>query len=270
MYLVDKIKQIINEKRQNIRSFLRKIRLRLSMDKQKVSHLRKTFHCKKKWYGSSYGGFYVNPDLISDSSIVYSFGIGKDISFDRAVMNKHRCKVYGFDPTPKSIEYVKNNNHNRLFCFNDYGISQRTGVEIFFLPENDRGVSASMTLNQFVSEENYIEVKMKCFDDIVREFGHKHIDVVKMDIEGSEYDVLETLLDSDVCITQLLIEFHDRYFEGEIKSKKVKELLYNKGFEIFATSLNFEEISFINVELANHRHGFCVRRGEVQNQRLVQ
>jgi FkbM family methyltransferase len=251
MYLVNKIKQIINEKRQNIRSFLRKIRLRLTMNPQEVSHLKKTFHCNKKWYGSSYGGFYVNPDLINESSIVYSFGIGKDISFDRAIMKNHRCKVYGFDPTPKSIEYIKTNN-NSLFFFNDYGISKRTGVEIFFLPENEKGVSASMTLNEFVSEDKSIEAKMKCFDDITREFGHQHIDVVKMDIEGSEYEVLETLIDSDVSITQLLVEFHDRYFEGEIKSKKIIELLYNKGFEIFAASLNYEEISFINVKLANH------------------
>ncbi len=252
MYLVGKLMQIINEKRQNIRSFFRKIWLRLSMDKQNVFHLKKTFRCKKKWYGSSYGGFYVNPNLLNESSIVYSFGIGKDISFDRTIIKKHRCKVYGFDPTPKSIEYVKTNNRNSLFLFNDYGISRRTGVEIFFLPKDERGVSGSMSMNQSVSEEKTIHVKVKSFEDIAKEFGHHHIDVVKMDIEGSEYDVLETLLDSKVSITQLLVEFHDRCYEGEIKSKKITKLLFKNGFEIFATSINFEEISFINVELAKH------------------
>jgi len=252
MYMVGKLKQIINENRQNIWSILRKIWLRLSTVNQNVIHLRKTFYCKKKWYGSSYGGFYVNPKLLNENSIVYSFGIGKDISFDRTIIKKHRCKVYGFDPTPKSIEYVKTNNRNSLFQFNDYGISRRTGVEIFFLPKDERGVSGSMSMNQSVSEEKTIEVKMKSFDDIAKEFSHHHIDVVKMDIEGSEYDVLESLLDSKVSITQLLVEFHDRCYEGEIKSKKITELLYNRGFEIFATSLNFEEISFINIELARH------------------
>lgn len=250
MSLVNKLKQKINDGRQNVHSFLRKVRLRWTMNKTNISHLRQTFNCKKKWYGSSYGGFYVNPDLLNQNSIVYSFGIGKDISFDKKIMKNHKCKVYGFDPTPKSIEFVKNEKKNNLFVFNDYGISVKTGVETFFLPANERMVSGSAAMNQFVSEDRAISVKMKCFEDITAEFGHHHVDVVKMDIEGSEYDVIETLVDSKVTITQLLVEFHDRFFEGEIKSKKIIELLRQKGFEIFSASLNYEEISFINTKLS--------------------
>jgi len=36
----------------------------------------------KTWYGSPYGGFYVDPTLLDENSVVYSFGIGEDISFD--------------------------------------------------------------------------------------------------------------------------------------------------------------------------------------------
>lgn len=252
MYLVKKIKRQVNVRRQNIQSFLRKIKLRLTVEKSEIAHLRESFHCKKKWYGSSYGGFYVNPDLLTDKAIVYSFGIGKDISFDNAIMKKHGCQVYGFDPTPKSIDFINNQVQNNKFIFNDFGISTKTGVEIFFLPKNERAVSASMSLSDFVSEENSIEVKMKSFDDITQQFEHSHIDVVKMDIEGSEYEVLENLLDSNVTITQLLVEFHDRYFKGEIKSKKIIDLLYKKGFQIFGASLNYEEISFINVSRIKH------------------
>src|SRR5690554_1691728 len=39
------------------------------------------------------------------------------------------------------------------------------------------------------------------------QLGHKHIDVLKMDIEGAEYDVIENILSAQLPITQILIEF---------------------------------------------------------------
>ncbi|MEZ4687808.1 MAG: FkbM family methyltransferase [Bacteroidia bacterium] len=247
--MVEKFKRVVNEKRLNTQSYLRKIRLRLVTDKSTVDHLKVTLNCEKKWYGSSYGGFFINPRLLHEKSVVYSFGIGRDITFDKKVMAKHKCHVFGFDPTPKSINYIKTTTTNNLFHFYEFGISTKTGVERFFLPVNPKGVSASMILNETVGEENGIEVQMKKFADIARELGHQKVDVLKIDIEGAEYDVLEDILTSDVVITQLLVEFHDRLFKGEIKSKKIVELLNKNGFEVFGASLNHEEISFINTKL---------------------
>lgn len=251
MYSVNQFKILVNQRRQNINSYLRKAKMRLFIDPKKVNHLKPTINCTKKWYGSSYGGFYVNPDLINEDSIVYSFGIGKDISFDRKIISKHKCKVFGFDPTPKSIDYINSLPKERLFSFYDFGISAKTGIKKFYLPKARRAVSGSLVLNQFVSEKEYIEVKMKSFNDITKELGHKQIDIIKMDIEGTEYEVLETLFDTPVTIKQILVEFHDRNYPEEIKSKRIVEYLRKKGYEIYGSSLNYEEISFINYNL-NH------------------
>lgn len=246
--MIQNLKNAINNKRLNTQSFIRKIRIRLSLNKNDVKHLTPTYHCVKKWYGSSYGGFYVNPSLLNSKSIVYSFGIGKDISFDKRIINKHKCQVFGFDPTPKSINFIKNIQPNPLFHFHEFGLSTNNKIEKFFLPVNKRGVSGSMVINKTVNQEDFCEVEMKSLDEIAKSLGHTHIDVLKMDIEGSEYDVLESLVYMDISIKQLLIEFHDRLFEGEKKSKKIVEILKQKGFEIFGASLNYEEISFINTK----------------------
>ena len=37
--------------------------------------------------------------------IVYSFGLGEDIQFEKDVSERHGCVVYAFDPTPKSLNY---------------------------------------------------------------------------------------------------------------------------------------------------------------------
>ncbi len=249
MYSAKQLKKIVSEKKENFYYYRRKVRMRFSIDSKKIDHLKPTIKCKKKWYGNSYGGFYVNPHLIDKHSIVYSFGIGKDISFDRKIISRHKCKVFGFDPTPTSIDYINSLPIEPLFAFYGYGISTKTGIEKFYLPEEGKGISGSLLLNQFVSDKGYIEVKMKSFDDISNELGHQHVDIVKMDIEGAEYEVLETLMNSKVTIKQLLVEFHDRFYPEEIKSKQITELLNKNGFEVFASSLNYEEISFINTKI---------------------
>jgi disulfide oxidoreductase YuzD len=88
---------------------------------------------------------------------------------------------------------------------------------------------------------------MRSIKDIMKDLGHTHIDVLKMDIEGAEYSVIENILDSDISIDQVLIEFHDRFVEnGKARTQQTIRLLNNKGFEIFAISDSCYEISFIN------------------------
>ena len=248
MYSVKKIKILINEKRLNALSYFRKLRIRCFIDPLKICHLKPTIKCEKKWYGGSYGGFYVNPDLINKDSIVYSFGIGIDISFDRKIISKHKCRVFGFDPTPKSIDYINSLPKEPLFSFFDFGISTKSGIEKFFLPKDRLGVSGSLVLSDYVNEKEYISVNMKTFNDIIKELGHRKIDIVKLDIEGAEYEVIQSLFDTPAIIRQILVEFHDRNYPQEIKSKQIVEFLRNKGYQIFGASINYEEISFIKID----------------------
>ena len=245
--MLQRLREKINSIRLNQAAKKRNKALANELDREQVAHLVPTVKCAAEWYGNEYGGFFVNPDLMTADSIVYSFGIGKDISFDRTCMKKHGCKVFAFDPTPKSIAYIELQQPPALFSFYDYGITdQRSGVVDFYLPANPRGVSGSLVESDCVDPNNSIQVKMRSFDDITEELGHKHIDVLKMDIEGSEYAVLEKILASNVTIDQILVEFHDRLFDQEnYRSVQTVEAMKAKGYQVFAASATFEEISFI-------------------------
>jgi FkbM family methyltransferase len=201
---------------------------------------------QKQWYGNGYGGFYVDPTLVPDNAIVYSFGIGEDISFDKAIIEKHGSKVYGFDPTPKSINYIKNNNTPEQFYFHPFGIGEKTGTVTFNLPKNKEHVSGSVYGHKLVDESNAVEVLLKEFKDIVSDLGHRHIDVLKMDIEGSEYAVMEGILNSGIPIKQILVETHERFFDdGLEKGKKFFKQLHDHGYRIFAISDTYQEISLV-------------------------
>jgi FkbM family methyltransferase len=231
---------------QKIKTIIRKLIL-ISLGK--VSHLKISKKQRHIWYGNTYGGFYVCPDYLSQDSLVYSFGIGEDISFDDAIIDRHRCHVYGFDPTPKSLKWIQGQEINPCFHFYDYGISNKSGLTDFYLPRNPEFVSGSIKIQSNISVDTKIVVKMKSLNDIVQELGHSKIDILKMDIEGAEYDVIEDILNSKIPINQILVEFHDRFVEnGREKTTQAISMLKENGFEIFAVSDSFEEISFINTK----------------------
>jgi FkbM family methyltransferase len=244
-------KAIINRIRLNTTSAIRKFRQGMSIQPGNVAHLKPTITCTKRWYGSSYGGFYINPDFVKADSIIYSFGIGKDITFDRKCMAKHGCHVYGFDPTPKAIAYIKSLAPNPKFHFFEHAVSPDVTKHIeFFLPAHPKGVSGSLEHSSAIDEGNSIRVLAKSFIDIANELGHTHIDVVKIDIEGSEYELIDTILQSGITVNQLLIEFHDRYFpDGVEKSKAAVKKLETAGYGVFGRSMNYEEVSFIRKTL---------------------
>lgn len=251
MNLFSLIREKINFIRQNVSFYFRKKKISRRIAPGFVRHLHPDIHCKAKWYGSAYGGFFIHPDLLRSSSIIYSFGIGKDITFDTKCIHKHQCQIFAFDPTPKTIEWLKTRKLSPNFKFFPYGITEKAaGQYSFFLPRNPKAVSGSLMHQDLVDMDNAVQVTMKPMADIMHELGHQHIDVVKMDIEGSEYAVLDNILNANISIDQILIEFHDRLFDVRSpKSKEIVEKLRAAGYGLFAHSSSYEEISFIKRSL---------------------
>jgi FkbM family methyltransferase len=213
-------------------------------------HLKINIYCNYIWYGNFYGGFFICPDLLNHNSIIYSFGIGTDISFDLAVIEKHGCKVFAFDPTPNSEIWISNQSINSNFIFKNYGIFSYSGFFDFFLPVNENHISGSLFKQHHLSESNKVKLEMKTFKDIIYELDHIHIDVLKMDIEGSEYAVLDYILEMNFSIGQILVEFHENFFiDGKSKTIDIINKMNKNGFEIFAISNTFKEVSFINKNL---------------------
>jgi len=214
----------------------------------KILHGNSSFHwlrysCKTLTFGNRNASFTVNPSVIKSSDIVYSFGIGTDISFDLQLINLYGLKVFAFDPTPKSIEWLSKQKLPENFKAFPLGIANYSGEADFFLPKNENYVSASMTSRQ---SDSFVRVKVKTLADIAKELGHTTIDILKMDIEGAEYDVIDDILKSDIKIHQLLIEFHHRFHpEGSNITRSTIKKLKQSGFLLFYVSQNGEEFSFI-------------------------
>jgi FkbM family methyltransferase len=201
----------------------------------------------KKWFGSEYGGFFVCEEILKNREqvIVYSCGVGKDISFDVEMMKKYKqSKIFAFDPTPISMKWIENQQLPDNFFFFPIGISDKNGIEKMYFPKNF-GVSYGV-FSWDIKNKDEIMVEMHTIERIAEERGHKFIDILKMDIEGSEFVVLNSLDFEKIQFGQILVEFHERFLEnGDKVLKKTIAVLEANGYECFAVSDDFE-YSFIN------------------------
>lgn len=229
---------------------LSKLKLNMLLILGYKTNIKPNIQLIKEWAGSSYGGFFILPDLLDKDSIIYSFGIGEDISFDEVLLEKFNCNIFAFDPTPKSIKWIsKKNIIHPKFKFYPFGIDIVSGNVEFLLPKNDSFVSGSAILNSNVDSNKKIVVQMKNMYDIISDLKHKKIDVLKMDIEGSEFKIIENILNSNIEIKQILIEIHERFFDnGLLLTKNLLKMLDKNGYKLFGVSPSMEELSFVKID----------------------
>ena len=100
--------------------------------------------CRQIHLGSEHARWCVCPTQLTPQSIVYSFGVGEEISFDLEVICQFGVCVHAFDPTPRSIQWVRTQAVPAEFVFHEYGVADFDGICQFTPPENPGYVSHSM------------------------------------------------------------------------------------------------------------------------------
>ncbi len=215
--------------------------------KIKFDHIKKDINLSATWYGSKYGGFNVYDKILSKNDKILSFGVGEDITFDEELIQYKKCIVFAFDPTPKSIKFISNKKEIKNFKFFNVGISNKSGKCRFNLPINDNYVSGSLIFNKNHHDKNHITVKMKSFNDILHQNKLNNISLVKLDIEGEEYNIYKDIINHYPKIPQICLEIHERFFsDGCTKTKTLLKDFRNNDYLLFGISDSYEELSFIH------------------------
>ncbi len=199
-----------------------------------------------QFLGSHYGGWGLDVRKLGPESVIYSFGIGEDASFDLALIDACGCRVQAFDPTPKSLAWVGRNITEQRFKMHPWALAGEDGELELWLPENPDHVSATLAPTGKSSRESF---RAPCFTlaTILRRLEHERVDVLKMDIEGAEYEVLQCMAaDRSIeRVGQLLVEFHHWMppFRRD-DTRKALNLLKQEGFHIAWVSGSGHEVLF--------------------------
>lgn len=210
--------------------------------------------------GTNYGGWLIpEKNILNKDSIVYSGGVGEDISFDIKLQSKYGCNIVLIDPTQKAInhyEECKKYFNDKKFKFTggiqkDYykeikyeepnmdkityinmGLWNKKDTLKFYKQENENYVSKSLIDGMF--SKNYDIVEVDSIKNIMKKNNHTQIDLLKLDIEGAENIVLEQMLDDKIYPKYLCIEFDLLINRKDTNNstKKVIERLINEGYKI--------------------------------------
>lgn len=176
---------------------------------------------------------------------MYSFGVGNDISFDLAVIQRFGSAVHGFDPSPPVAEWIGTQDLPVNYTFHRYGLAATDGEIAFFAPSPRSGTFSTTNQHQHVSD---VEVKLpvRTLATTVSSLGSSCIDILKIDVEGTEYELISQIINCPVPIGQLLVEFHHRAGVGSLDATvRSVQQLRAAGFQLFHVSETSSEFSFL-------------------------
>lgn len=135
--------------------------------------------CRRELIGSGNDAWVICPEGLMSQSNVYSVGVGNEIGFDLALINRFGVEVFAFDPTPHSIAWVRAQELPKQFHFIECGITNFDGIAKF---DHIAGVQWSINAESPGSDAHYYEVRR--LQTVMKNLGHEKIDLLKINIEG--------------------------------------------------------------------------------------
>lgn len=156
---------------------------------------------------------------LSQDSLVLDLG-GYEGQWTSDIFAKYLCNIMIFEPV---IEYAQNIQKrfrlNPQITIYNFGLSNNSKLETFSL--NKDGSSA------YKREGNMRQIRLVKALDFFKEHKIHYIDLMKINIEGGEYDLLEHLLDNNLVesINNIQVQFHDFVPNAELRMIKIQSRL---------------------------------------------
>ena len=168
---------------------------------------------------------------LNENSIVFDLG-GYLGEWSEKIYNKYKCNIYIFEPIPslflKLNEKFSGNNNIKIYNF---GMSDK---------ESTMNISLLNDSSSFYKQsENSVKAKTVSIKNFLIENDTNNVDLIKINIEGDEYKVLNCLLENGLIkkFKNIQVQFH--FFipdavnlKNEIRKKlnKTHRLTYDYEF----------------------------------------
>lgn len=171
--------------------------------------------------------FRLNYDIV-DSDIVIDLG-GYKGDWTKRIFKKYNCNVLVFEPVKDFYEEIKNkfSKEEKVKVFK-FGLGSKNSSENIFLS----GDSSSMISKTGAKTT----VEIKSAKEFLEKEDIKKVKLVKINIEGAEYELLEHLIANDLCETfeNIQVQFHkfipdyeERRLDISKKLSSTHEITYN-------------------------------------------
>jgi FkbM family methyltransferase len=169
---------------------------------------------------------------LNSTSRVLCAGAGGDISFEKAITARYGCKAILLDPSPTGTATVRRENiPNGRLQHLATGLAGEDGVLSFQAPVD--AVEGSFRKGPDDSA-GAVQFECKSLSTLMSELNWQQIDLLKIDIEGSEYGAIKDLLRRNLKVKQLCVEFHYAAGFGHTRMEMIRCILALRkaGYEL--------------------------------------
>ena len=157
----------------------------------------------------AYGNYFLDPSLVPDRPTVFSVGVGEDIAFDLALLDRHHVRLYLFDPTPRSERFVNAADLPANAKFSPAAIADHDGEIEIYIDDLEPGFETTSSVS--IVNKGFapagVAVPCRRVATLMGEHGLDQLDILKLDIEGAAITVLNDVLDCGIVPAQIVAEF---------------------------------------------------------------
>lgn len=166
---------------------------------------------------------------IDEKSFVISAGAGHDISFELDLVARTGCRLVLLDPSPTGCKTVGNMKLPPEITFESTALSDRTGHIILAKPVNMLEGSWRVAV-----DGDGDEMACTTITEIMDRYSKSSIDLLKIDIEGFEYQVLQDMLIRKIPVKQICVEIHQGPEFGKTRRDRWRLIyhLYRSGYRL--------------------------------------
>lgn len=157
--------------------------------------------------------------------------------------------VYSYEASSKNFDLLTENcqlNDLRNVYIENSAVSNQRGSMPFYTP-SENGILGSLLQDTSSFMER---VQTTTFSDIIAKHAITHIDFLKVDVEGAEFDILFANPDETLSKTrQIVMEFHE--FRGDERNHTdLVNLLNSHGFKLVVEKAKFPQPSWFGTRIA--------------------
>jgi len=184
--------------------------------------------------GSDYGYWVVPVDWIDSSWTCYCVGAGGDITFERELLARYSPTVRSFEPDEDYVGRIEiSPEHAARFSAYQMAITPADGpirMQRTHIPG-----SRSLSPVHLYDTEDYVEVPGRSLRSLMEEFGDDRVELLKVDVEGGEYELVPTLDLAAMGVRVFCIQLHHT---GTVRdARSLVEGIRDQGFRY----VNYDE-----------------------------
>lgn len=202
--------------------------------------------------------FFIGFDQVSDhwvyknnltaDSIILDFGANKG-TFSKDIVRQFQSKCYLFEPN------LALHSHYTFKTAGTYPVAlgKKNQISDFYISENDEASSLLPDIQKTWPTNKVSKIEVNTIETILSKLHlqNQQIEILKLDIEGSELDFLESITkETSQIFNQITVEFHD-WLDNSLHQRTkdaIKKLVCHNFEAIYSNKSHRQslEILFLN------------------------